>query len=50
MNWKYDNTHRKGDHICYITDMSKFKDHYSGWKKKHSLKDIIGEIIAAKSK
>ena len=48
LNWKYDKTHRKGDHMCYITDMSKFKDHYPKWKKKYHLKEIINEMIESK--
>lgn len=37
---------RVGDHICYISDMSKFKKHYSQWVISKSLDDIIGEMIS----
>ena len=36
---------RLGDHIWYISDYSKFKDHYPKWEIKHDLKSIIDEII-----
>lgn len=36
---------RIGDHICYYTDMSKFKSHFPGWEKKYSLSDIVDEVI-----
>ena len=36
---------RKGDHICYITDMTKFMDHYPGWKKDYDLENIVEELI-----
>ena len=36
---------RVGDHICYITDVSKFKKNYPKWNIKYSLKDIINQII-----
>ena len=28
MSWKYVEENRKGDHICYISDLAKFKSHY----------------------
>lgn len=36
---------RRGDHICYITDMTKFKTDYPNWKKTKSLNTTIQEII-----
>jgi CDP-paratose 2-epimerase len=36
---------RRGDHICYISDLSKLMDHYPGWKIEISLPEIIGQII-----
>ncbi len=36
---------RVGDHICYISDISKFRKHYPKWRLKYSLKDIIKQII-----
>ncbi len=31
MKYKYDETNRIGDHICYYSDLSKMKDHYPNW-------------------
>ncbi len=42
----YSDQNRTGDHICYYTDMSKFKSHYPGWEMKYSLEQIIEEILA----
>lgn len=36
---------RKGDHICYITDLTRFKKAYPRWKITKSLEQIIDEII-----
>jgi CDP-paratose 2-epimerase len=40
----YEETPRVGDHICYITDMAKFRRHYSDWHLKHDLGDIVDEM------
>jgi len=50
LNYTYTEKNRKGDHICYYTDMSKFKKHYLEWGITKSLKEIISEIIEAKQK
>lgn len=36
---------RRGDHVCYYTDMSKFREHYPMWKIQYGLDDIFGDII-----
>jgi CDP-paratose 2-epimerase len=50
VNWKYVEQNRKGDHICYISDLSKFRSHYSNWRITRSLDTILEEIIAAQSR
>ncbi len=47
LDWKYVDEPRKGDHICYISDLSKFQSHYPNWKITRSLDTIFQEIIAA---
>lgn len=37
---------RVGDHVCYISNMSKFKQDYPNWNVTTSLPDIIKEIEA----
>jgi len=36
---------RVGDHIWYISNLSKFKKHYPNWKQKYNTKKIIKELI-----
>jgi CDP-paratose 2-epimerase len=36
---------RSGDHICYISDLSKLRAHYPGWDITVSLDTILQEII-----
>ena len=48
LNHSYSDENRIGDHICYYSDMSKFKEHYPNWKIRKSLKDIIREIVDTK--
>ena len=42
---KYVEENRVGDHIWYISDVSKFKKHYPKWGFKYGVDDIISEII-----
>ena len=36
---------RVGDHIWYVSNMKKFKNHYPKWKQKYSTKKIINELV-----
>jgi CDP-paratose 2-epimerase len=45
LNYTLSDENRVGDHICYYSDMSKFKCDYPSWKIQHSLKDIIREMV-----
>jgi CDP-paratose 2-epimerase len=36
---------RRGDHICYYSDLRKIKSHYPGWTITKSLPDTIREIV-----
>ena len=42
----YDDTNRVGDHICYYTDMAKFRSHFPGWELRYSLDAIVDEMVA----
>jgi CDP-paratose 2-epimerase len=46
MNWKYVDQNRIGDHICYISDLTKFKSHYPSWKITIGLDEILRQIVA----
>ena len=37
---------RTGDHKYWISDVSKFRNHYPGWEYKYNLVDIIKELFA----
>jgi CDP-paratose 2-epimerase len=39
-------TPRIGDHICYITDTSKFKAHFPSWRLSRPIESIVDELIA----
>jgi CDP-paratose 2-epimerase len=43
----YEEGNRIGDHICYISDLSKMRDHYPGWDITISLEETIRQIVAA---
>jgi CDP-paratose 2-epimerase len=43
--WVYQEEARKGDHICYISDLRKFRDHYPKWEITHSVDAIIKEMV-----
>jgi CDP-paratose 2-epimerase len=45
----YSDQARLGDHICYYTDMAKFRAHYPGWTQEHSLDAIVDEMVATMS-
>ncbi len=42
---EYVEQNRTGDHICYISDLSKMKAHYPGWTITKSLSDIFTENV-----
>lgn len=47
LRWTYVDENRKGDHICYISDLGKFKSHYPKWKISKSLDNILEEMHSA---
>jgi CDP-paratose 2-epimerase len=47
MRYKYDETNRIGDHICYYSDLRKMKNHYPEWDITKTLLDTIQEIYQA---
>jgi len=42
--YEYNETNRIGDHIWYISDVSKFKKHYPDWDFKYGIDDILKQI------
>jgi CDP-paratose 2-epimerase len=47
MNHEYVDKARAGDHICYISDLSKMRQHYPQWDVTKSLQDIFQETVQA---
>jgi CDP-paratose 2-epimerase len=45
----YQEQPRKGDHICYISDLRKLRAHYPQWSITKNLDAIFEEIIASQS-
>ncbi|MEI6494714.1 MAG: NAD-dependent epimerase/dehydratase family protein, partial [bacterium] len=43
-NYEYVEGNRSGDHIWYISDVSKFKSHYPKWEYTYNVDQIIEEI------
>ena len=36
---------RKGDHICYISDLTKVRQDFPGWQQEYTLDRMLGEIV-----
>lgn len=47
MDYEYVDQNRRGDHIWWISDVSKFQSHYPDWKYKYNIEDTIKEIYEA---
>jgi len=45
MQWRYVEKNREGDHICYISNLQKIREHYPAWDITKSLDDIFAEIV-----
>ncbi|MCX5706510.1 MAG: NAD-dependent epimerase/dehydratase family protein [Candidatus Omnitrophica bacterium] len=48
-DYEYIDTNRIGDHIWWISDVSKFKFHYPAWNYKYGIEDTIKEIYEAQA-
>jgi CDP-paratose 2-epimerase len=47
MSFEYVDQNRKGDHICYISNLSKIKAHFPKWQITKGLKETFQEIYEA---
>jgi CDP-paratose 2-epimerase len=45
VNWTLGEDNRKGDHICYISDLSKLRRDYPQWNITVDLRQILTEMI-----
>jgi CDP-paratose 2-epimerase len=46
LNWTYSETNRSGDHIWWISDVSKFKSHFPDWEFRYDIQDMLEQIHA----
>src|SRR6266568_9412173 len=46
LRYKYEERNRIGDHICYISDLTKLKRDFPGWTIEYDLPKIVAEIVA----
>ncbi len=49
LQYSYSDKNRSGDHIWYISNVNKFKNHYPEWQYKYNVQDILGDIYQAQS-
>lgn len=45
MIFEYVDKNRQGDHICYISDLAKMKEHYPAWRITKNLQTTFEEIF-----
>ena len=45
LRYSYKDANRIGDHICYISDLSKLQAHFPNWKMQYNLPRILDEIV-----
>lgn len=47
LEYSYNEQNRAGDHICYISDLTKIRTHFPAWRQEYSLPRILDEIVEA---
>ena len=50
VRWEYRDESRKGDHVCYITDLHKLRSHLPNWNLTYDLEKILEEIVESEEK
>jgi CDP-paratose 2-epimerase len=49
LQWTYVEENRIGDHIWWISDVTKFQEHFPKWKYEYDLRAILQQIYDAVS-
>ncbi len=44
LNHSYNATNRVGDHVCYISDLTKIRSHFPQWDQEYDVSRIVHEI------
>jgi CDP-paratose 2-epimerase len=47
LEWQYIEEPRRGDHICYISNLGRFRSDYPEWQLTKSLDDIVDDFARA---
>jgi CDP-paratose 2-epimerase len=50
LNFSYSDSSRSGDHIWYISDVTKFRRQYPGWNYTYRMEEILEEIFTSLDK
>lgn len=50
LDYSYSTDNRIGDHIWYISDVTKFKTHYPGWEYTYDIEATLKEMFASFTK
>jgi CDP-paratose 2-epimerase len=49
MKYSYSEDNRIGDHIWWISDVNKFREHYPEWEYQYGIEDILNQIFVGVS-
>jgi CDP-paratose 2-epimerase len=49
LDWTYVEEPRRGDHICYISDLGRFRADYPDWELTRSLESVVEELAGTRS-
>jgi CDP-paratose 2-epimerase len=44
LSWEYHENNRVGDHIWWVSDLSKFQNHFPNWEVQYAVPQILQEI------
>jgi CDP-paratose 2-epimerase len=44
LEWQYVDEPRRGDHVCYISDLARIRTDYPDWELTRGLDSIVGEL------
>jgi CDP-paratose 2-epimerase len=45
LSYSYEEENRIGDHICYISDLTKLRLRFPRWSIEYDIPKIVGEIV-----
>ena len=49
LSWTYVDEPRRGDHICYITNLRRFRTDYPEWERQVSLDQLFAQFAGARA-